>query len=222
MTSIEAPDRMYEDNMRIGIDLIDLYLHTRESRYLEKAELIWKFISEGIDNRFGGGIYSSEWSRKVKSPVTNAYGAVFGTRLYQATDNQDYLDMAKGMYIWAQENQNDQCLLGEYNGLMIQAGSLLFRISERTGYLEDARALAKENSHLMTGGSDPWNNVLMVRGLVELYHTDGEPEYLNSLRKALEASWTSGQRPAGRAEQTAQAEIYSRLGDLLNSQPHHN
>lgn len=222
ISSIEAPDRMYEENMRIGMDYIDLYMLTRQKEYIDKAEMIWRFISEGIDSRLGGGMYSSEWSRKQKDPLTNAYGAVFGTKLYQATDNQDYLDMAKGMYLWAQENPDEKCRLGEYNGLMIQAGSLLFRISERTVYLEDARKLAEENSHLMNDESEPWNKVMMVRGLVELYHTDGEPEYLNSLRKSLEASWTSGQKPAGRAQQTAIAEIYARLGSLLNSHPHHN
>ena len=221
INSIEAPDRLYTENMRIGIDLVDLFLYTGEQKYLDKAEMIWRFISEGIDSRLGGGIYSSEWSRKTKDPISNAYGAVFGTRLYQVTDNQDYLDMAKGMYIWAKENQNDKCSQGEYTGLMIQAGALLFRISERTGYLEDARKMAAESPFRMDDTADSWHNTLMTRGLIELYRTDGEPEYLNKLRKTLEGLWISGHKPAGRAQQTAYAEIYSRLG-ALNSQPHHN
>lgn len=34
-------DRFYDDNVWIGIDYINLYLHTKEPKYLAKAQLVW-------------------------------------------------------------------------------------------------------------------------------------------------------------------------------------
>ena len=47
----------------------------------------------------------------------------------------------------------------------------------------------------------------MIRGLIELYNTDGEPAYLNDIRKFFE------QDQAGMGR-TSLAEIYARLGAL--------
>lgn len=227
INSVEAPDRLYDENIRIGMDLTDLYMLTRDRKYLDKAEMIWRFVSQGIDLR--GGMYPSEYARKSQDALINAYMAVFGAKLYLATDNQDYLDIAKGVYLWATENPSDSFLLAGGNGLMMQAGALLFRITERMPYLEDARERAEycndnffkpatdasgKEFRMIPDNMDPWQQTLMVRGLIELFNTDGEPEYLNNLRKTLEHNWTNGIKPAGRAQQTAIAEIHARLGAL--------
>ena len=207
MNSIEAPDRSYTDNIRIGLDFIDVYMQTRNRKYLDKAEMIWKFAMAGM--HISGGMYPSEKDRRSFNPLVNAYMAVFGARLFQATDNQDYLDMAKGLYLWAQENPSDKLSGPDGYGLMIQAGALLFRISERISYLEDARSRAAfcHEAFINKAGLDPWQQTLMIRGLIELYNTDGEPAYLNDIRKFFE------QDQAGMAK-TSLAEIYARLGAL--------
>ena len=226
----ETGDRLYEDNMRLAIDFVDIYMKTRDTRYLQKAETVWKFIREGIS--MTGGMYASELARKKTDPVMNAYAVILGAKLYQATDNQDYLDMAKGMYIWAQENQSEALSLAGNSGLMIQAGALLFRITSRLPYLEDARSKAEfchENFFKPAEGPDgkpfmkmdddldPWQKTLMVRGLIDLYNTDGEPGYVNDIRKSMEKVWSeteSGLRIHDRSNQTSLAEIYARLGAL--------
>lgn len=207
VNSIEAPDRSYTDNIRIGLDFIDVYMQTRNRKYLDKAEMIWKFAMAGM--HISGGMYPSEKDRRSFNPLVNAYMAVFGARLFQATDNQDYLDMAKGLYLWAQENPSDKLSGPDGYGLMIQAGALLFRISERISYLEDARSRAAfcHEAFINKAGLDPWQQTLMIRGLIELYNTDGEPVYLNDIRKFFE------QDQAGMAK-TSLAEIYARLGAL--------
>jgi len=207
VNSIEAPDRSYTDNIRIGLDFIDVYMQTRNRKYLDKAEMIWKFVMAGM--HISGGMYPSEKDRRSFNPLVNAYMAVFGARLFQATDNQDYLDMAKGLYLWAQENPSDKLSGPDGYGLMIQAGALLFRISERISYLEDARSRAAfcHEVFINKAGLDPWQQTLMIRGLIELYNTDGEPAYLNDIRKFIE------QDQAGMGR-TSLAEIYARLGAL--------
>ena len=179
-----------------------------------------------------GGVYASELARKKTDPVMNAYAVILGAKLYQATDNQDYLDMAKGMYIWAQENPSDALSLAGNSGLMIQAGALLFRITSRLPYLEDARSKARYCHETyfrpaedpdgkpfmnMDENLDPWQKTLMTRGLIDLYNTDGEPAYVNDIRKSMEKVWSetgSGLRIHDRSNQTSLAEIYARLGAL--------
>ena len=233
INSIEASDRSYEDNIRIGIDFIDIYMKTADRKYLDKAETVWKFVKEGIS--LSGGMYPSEYRKNTHDAYINAYMTVFAAKLYQATDNQDYLDLAKGLYIWAQENPSDAFMLAGGSGLMIQAGAILFRISERLPYLEDARNRAKycldaffkpfngtdgKEFRKLSEDLDPWQQTLLVRGLIELYRTDGEPEYLNNLRKSLEHDWVNGQQnkltlqTGSRNSQTSLAEIFARLGAL--------
>ena len=231
VNSIEAPDRSYEDNLRLGIDFVDIYAQTRDRKYLDKAEMVWRFVRAGMD--MNGGMYSSEYARKKHDALINIYMSVFGAKLYQVTDNQEYLDIAKGLYIWAKENPTERLAGSGACGLMIQAGALLFRISERTHYLEDAREKAKLCHELyfkpatdsegkefrqLSADTDPWQTVLLTRGLIELFHTDGEPVYLNDLRKSLEqlqADTKSAAQPGSKAQQTSLAEIYARLGTLL-------
>jgi hypothetical protein len=115
---------------------------------------------------------------------------------------------------------------------MIQAGALLFRITSRLPYLEDARSKAVfcheaffkpaegpdgKPFMKMDDDLDPWQKTLMVRGLIDLYNTDGEPGYVNDIRKSMEKVWSeteSGLRIHDRSNQTSLAEIYARLGAL--------
>jgi len=80
-------DRFYDDNIWLGIDFTDTYLITKENKYLQKAELIWKFIESGTDNKLGGGIYWCEQKKASKNTCSNAPGSVFALKLFQATQN---------------------------------------------------------------------------------------------------------------------------------------
>jgi uncharacterized protein YyaL (SSP411 family) len=221
-------DRFYDDNIWLGIDFTDLYLLTGNKEYLAKAEEIWKFIESGIDNRLDGGIYWCEQKKQSKNACSNAPGAVFAAKLYLATDNQDYLDMAKGLYQWTKQSLLDESdwlykdnmnLRREvdgrkfaYNsGQMVQAGALLYRITGRMEYIEEARRTAKACHEFFfrpfTGKDgkefrilkkdNVWFHAVMVRGLVELYHMDGNAEYVNDVRKTLEHAWQEARTSQG-------------------------
>lgn len=68
---------------------------TGKQAYLEKAKLIWKFILSGKDDVLGGGVYWCEQKKESKNTCSNAPGAVFALKLFQATQDDAYLKKEK-------------------------------------------------------------------------------------------------------------------------------
>lgn len=100
-------DRFYDDNVWLGIDFTDSYRMTKKQAYLEKAELIWEFILSGKDEVLGGGIYWCEQKKESKNTCSNAPGAVFALKLFQATQDSIYLKQGKELYEWTKKNLED-------------------------------------------------------------------------------------------------------------------
>lgn len=157
--SAPASDRFYDDNVWLGIDFTDLYAATRQQRFLDEAERIWRFIESGTDDRLGGGIYWCEQKKESKNTCSNAPGAVFALKLYRATGNEKYLDAGRTLYEWTRKtllDPSDQLYfdhltlagtLGRHkftynSGQMIQAGALLYRITGEKRYLTEAQQTA--------------------------------------------------------------------------------
>lgn len=158
--SAPQSDRFYDDNVWLGIDFTDVYQLTGDEKYLEKAELIWKFIESGMDSLLGGGVYWCEQKRNSKNTCSNAPGAVYALKLYKATNKKEYLDQGEFLYTWAKQNLQDQedflyydniKLNGKvdktkyaYNsGQMLQAAALLHNITDDPKYLDDAQEIAR-------------------------------------------------------------------------------
>lgn len=158
----DAPpsDRFYDDNVWLGIDFTELYLHTSKAEYLEKAKLIWKFIESGTDEKLGGGIYWCEQSKKSKNTCSNAPGAVYALKLFEATKDSSYFKQGKALYEWTKntlQDKNDYLYFDNiglngriqkrkyaYNsGQMIQAAALLYKITRKKEYLVDAQNIAQ-------------------------------------------------------------------------------
>lgn len=158
----DAPpsDRFYDDNVWLGIDFTELYLHTSKAEYLEKAKLIWKFIESGTDEKLGGGIYWCEQSKKSKNTCSNAPGAVYALKLFEATKDSSYFNQGKALYEWTKntlQDKNDYLYFDNiglngrvqkrkyaYNsGQMIQAAALLYKITRKKEYLVDAQNIAQ-------------------------------------------------------------------------------
>ena len=152
-------DRFYDDNIWLGIDFLDLYLHTKHKSYLDKAEEIWNFVESGMDDKLGGGIYWMEQKKESKNTCSNAPAVVYLMKLYEATNSMVYLDKAKQLYQWTKSNLQDpqdkvywdniklNGNIGKakypYNtGQMIQAGVLLFNHTKDKKYLNDAKESA--------------------------------------------------------------------------------
>lgn len=158
----DAPlsDRFYDDNVWLGIDFTELYLHTSKAEYLEKAKLIWKFIESGTDEKLGGGIYWCEQSKKSKNTCSNAPGAVYALKLFEATKDSSYFNQGKALYEWTKntlQDKNDYLYFDNiglngriqkrkyaYNsGQMLQAAALLYKITDKKEYLVDAQNIAQ-------------------------------------------------------------------------------
>lgn len=213
-------DRFYDDNVWLGIDFTDLYLHTKELRYLHKAEEIWQFVASGMDEKLGGGIYWCEQRKESKNTCSNAPSIVYLAKLYKATKKQAYLDLAKQLYQWTQTNLMDKSdslyfdninLEGKldkrkyaYNsGQMIQAGALLYTLTAEKRYLSDAQQVAKSayqeffTDHAQPGeptrllkSGNMWFIAVMARGFAELYHIDKNKQYVHTMQANLDHAWT--------------------------------
>lgn len=156
-----ASDRFYDDNIWLGIDFTDLYQMTKEPKYLDKAQLIWKFIESGTDDQLGGGIYWCEQKKGSKNTCSNAPGSVLALKLFKATRDSAYFDKGKALYEWTQKNLQDSTdylyfdnisldgKIGKakfaYNsGQMMQSAALLYQLTKDPAYLKDAQNIAAE------------------------------------------------------------------------------
>ena len=156
-----ASDRFYDDNVWLGIDFTDIYQITGEQKYLDKAQLIWKFIESGTDNLLGGGIYWCEQKKESKNTCSNAPGSVLAFKLFKATNDSVYFKQGKDLYEWTQKNLQDSTdylyfdnirldgNIGKakfaYNsGQMMQSAALLYQLTQNPIYLKEAQNVAKE------------------------------------------------------------------------------
>ena len=156
-----ASDRFYDDNVWLGIDFTDTYQMTQEQKYLDKAQLIWKFIESGTDSILGGGIYWCEQKKESKNTCSNAPGSVLALKLFKATNDSSYFEKGKKLYEWTQRNLQDSTdylyfdnirldgKIGKakfaYNsGQMMQSAALLYQLTKNPIYLKDAQNIAKE------------------------------------------------------------------------------
>ena len=156
-----ASDRFYDDNVWLGIDFTDIYQITGEQKYLDKAQLIWKFIESGTDNLLGGGIYWCEQKKESKNTCSNAPGSVLAFKLFKATNDSVYFKQGKDLYDWTQKTLQDSTdslyfdtirldgKIGKakfaYNsGQMMQSAALLYQLTQNPIYLKEAQNVAKE------------------------------------------------------------------------------
>ena len=156
-----ASDRFYDDNVWLGIDFTDTYQMTQEQKYLDKAQLIWKFIESGTDSIVGGGIYWCEQKKESKNTCSNAPGSVLALKLFKATNDSSYFEKGKKLYEWTQRNLQDSAdylyfdnirldgKIGKakfaYNsGQMMQSAALLYQLTKNPIYLKGAQNIAKE------------------------------------------------------------------------------
>lgn len=156
----QPSDRFYDDNVWLGIDFTDTYLMTKEDRYLEKAQLIWKFIESGTDDQLGGGIYWCEQKKESKNTCSNAPGSVFALKLFKATQDSSYLQKGQKLYEWTKARLQDptdylyfdnvsldgnigKAKFAYNSGQMMQSAVLLHQLTGRKEYLTDAQNIAE-------------------------------------------------------------------------------
>src|SRR5690606_37783055 len=100
-------DRFYDDNIWLGIDFAELYLHSNQPKYLNLAQESWLFTVSGQDSALGAGIYWCEHKKTTKNTCSNAPGAVFALRMFEATGDSTYLRQGAEWYNWTKEHLQD-------------------------------------------------------------------------------------------------------------------
>ena len=163
-------ERFYDDNVWIGLDMVDWYTETKEMRYLTQAKVVWRYlIDHGWDETCGGGVHWRELNEHTTSKHSCSTGptAVMGCKMYLATQEQEYLDWAIKCYDYmldvlqdksdhlfydnVRPNKDDPNLPGDleknkysYNsGQPLQAACLLYKITGEQKYLDEAYAIAE-------------------------------------------------------------------------------
>src|SRR5699024_6801058 len=48
-------ERFYDDNVWIGIAMVNLYKTTKKEKFLDQSKLVWNFLLSGMDSVLGGG-----------------------------------------------------------------------------------------------------------------------------------------------------------------------
>jgi len=228
ITSASKSDRFYDDNIWIGIDFLDIYFLTHENKYLSKAKMIWNFIQSGTDEKLGGGIYWCEQKKESKNTCSNAPGAVYALKLFQATNDSTFLMQGEKLYEWTKKNLQDtedylyfdninldkkigRAKFAYNSGQMMQAASILYKLTKNSEYLLDAQNIAKgcsdffftkfvtpsgEKIKLIKKG-DVWFSAVMLRGFIELYNIDKNRIYLDDFDKSLDYAWQHAREKNG-------------------------
>ncbi len=223
--SSPAPDRFYDDNIWLGIDFVDLYSTSGSKDFLHCAEGIWAFLLSGRDSVQGDGIYWCEQRKDSKNTCSNAPAAVFALKLYKATRNDKYLRAGKELYAWTRKHlyDNEEHLYSDnikldgridrakfsYNsGQMLQSAAMLYTITGEEHYLSEADTLATacakrffkhrgNDGGLQVEMHDVWFDAVLMRGFLEHYAINHNPEYLNVYLHTLNHLWTKSRTRAG-------------------------
>lgn len=212
-------DRFYDDNVWIGIDFTEIYLHTKNGKYLEKAKEVWNFVYSGHDELLGGGIYWVESDKATKNTCSNAPAVVFALKLFQATQDEEYKEKAISLYNWTKttlqdpadhlyfdnigiDNEIHKVKYAYNSGQIMQASAILYQITKDEQYLKEAQILAEachnyffhdiasnQNSFKILSKGNIWFSSIMSRGFLELYEIDQNPEYIISIQKSLDHAW---------------------------------
>jgi hypothetical protein len=200
VTSERLSSRFYDDNQWVAIAYLDAYQRNHKKRYLQKSEMICRFMLGGLDTVVGGGIYWKEGDFKTKNTCSNGPGVLVLLQLYKVTHQARYLKTAQAIYQWT--NKNLQAAEGFYydnintqshkigkatftynTGTMLQANVLLYQITGNKTYLTEAQRVATAGrDHFFKNGRLPngnyWFNAVMLRGYEELYKVDKNPAWL--------------------------------------------
>jgi len=163
----DGDERYYDDNIWVGLDMVDLYMLTHEGKYLDRAKIVWNFVLAGTDDLMGGGVHWKEGDLG-KNTCSTAPAAVLAAKLYLATNETPYLESAKTLYAWCKQllqdpsdylywdnvhlsdehDPNSTIIIDKnkfpYNsGQPMQAAVLLYNITHDDTYLTDAQRIAE-------------------------------------------------------------------------------
>jgi rhamnogalacturonyl hydrolase YesR len=211
-------DRYYDDNQWIGIALMDAHARTHKKEYLQKSEMIYRFMMTGYDQAVGGGIYWREVDKITKNTCSNAPGIILALQLYKATSQQNYLTDALKIYDWTNKKlrspeglfydnvvvKNDSIDTRKYSyntGAMLQANVYLYEITKQKKYLNEAKIIAQAaQKHFYSKVyfiDDYWFNAVMLRALEHFSTLFPKKNQVKSFKKCIDFALKNDQNSKG-------------------------
>lgn len=220
-------DTYYDDNVWIAREFLNAFEIFNDYKYLNLSKEVIEYIWSGWANDEIGGIYWLEQKKESRNTCSNAPTIILMSRMYKLTKEQKYLDRAKQIYnfcvnylrdpsdnvYW--DNISNSGVVTDWkftynSGSMISAGVILHEITGEEKYLTDAKKTAlgsynhffRKNDTLgfkQITGNNPWFNVLLLDGFVELYKYDKEKtyEYINAYEKTICYAYDNYKSPDG-------------------------
>lgn len=220
ISSSGKSDRFYDDNVWLALDFCESFMLTGKPVFLKKSLDIWQFIISGWDDLLGGGIYWCEQKKQSKNTCSNAPGSVLAFKLFEATKDSLYFNWGLRIYNWTKINLQDSTdylyfdnkdLSGKisrrkytYNsGQMLQSTALLYKLTGKKEYLEEAQRIAKSAISYFTEeftaaegkkirlfkNTGNWFNAILLRGYIELYRLDENAQYIRIFRDNMNQLW---------------------------------
>ena len=150
----------YDDMEWIGLTMLRLYDATKDPRYLETAQRLWRFVKYGWDEYYvEGGISWREDQPWSKNACSNGPGSLFASRMYRVTRDEADKEWAIKIYKWEREHLFDP-----------ETGAIADNI--------DGRSMRKAGFNLS------YNQGLFLGAAHELYQLTGEESYLEDAQLA--------------------------------------
>jgi hypothetical protein len=212
----------YDDNAWVGLDLLDAYRATADPADLVAAQNEFAFATSGWDTSTTdgcpGGVFWEDVAGSQRNTSANAANAELGLELNLLTANTSDLSWATRLYQWVvtclgtpnglyDDHVNPggsiNTTIWSYNqGVMIGAGTLLFRATGDMGYLDQAnRTAAAALAYFGTGSTlvaqGPAFNAIYFRDLLFLDQVSPNPAYAEAAQTYATYMWSQRQASTG-------------------------
>lgn len=223
-------NEFYDDMGWNALAMLRAFKATGDVKYKNAVDVLWSDLKNGWNTTMGGGIAWRKAMPYYKNTPANGPAAILAARLYKEFNNPDDLIWSKKIYTWIKDslynrstgwvydgmNDNNDGVRNTtwkftYNqGLFVGAAVELFKITNESGYLNDAiqaanvtlsdNVLTNFTDNLLKdegGGDGGLFKGVFVRYCTELILTPGmlssdKGRYVNYLKHNAKTLWTSG------------------------------
>jgi uncharacterized protein YyaL (SSP411 family) len=191
-----------------GVSYLDAYRATGNTRWLWDAGRALAYIDRyGWDKVAGGMWWDTGQNYKTSEPLAAA--TLIAATLYRIQHKVYYLNLAKKYLVWADtktlvhglygRSATDATVMDYVEGMMISAHVELCAATKQQSWCDQAEDLAKASlaAFPLFATWAPETDVVYLRGLLDLYASDGNPDwyavaYLNGQRAASNARDENG------------------------------
>jgi Predicted glycosyl hydrolase len=154
----------YFDDMEwMAIAILRLYDETKDDKYLNYAQILWKDIQRGWNDKMGGGIAWRKGQLDYKNTPANAPAAILAARLYKVTNDEADLEWAVKIYTFQKDNLVDPATGQVWDGI------------NREG-----------NGKIDKNWNFTYCHGVYIGAGVEMYNITGDATYLNDAVKTTE------------------------------------